>query len=105
MAAQMKVSDYDRPVVPVAQPVSAAAVTPVAPDGNVRLPPAGCPPGGVFKNVEYVGPITFLMFFLCGPQSLCCPCDEKEMYIAPDGKHYSLNGTVDEKYGPCNAGC
>ena len=97
MAAQMKVSDVAQPVVPV-------AVTPVAPDGNVRLPPPGCPPGGVFKNVEYVGPITCCITFwclesMCSP--LCCPCDTKEMYIAPDGTHYSLTGTVDEKFGPC----
>ena len=125
MAAQMKVSDDAQPVVPVAQPVSAVAVTPVAPDGNVRLaqpvsavavtpvapdgnvrlPPPGCPPGGVFEDVPYVGPITCCITFwlgelaMCSP--LCCPCDTKEMYIAPDGTHYSLTGTVDEKYGPC----
>ena len=105
MAAQMKVSDDAQPVVPVAQPVSAVAVLPVAPGGNVRLPPPGCPPGGVFKNVPYVGDTTwcialcFLEVALCTP--LLCPCDTKEMYIAPDGTHYSLNGTVDEKYGPC----
>jgi len=105
MAAQMKVSDDAQPVVPVAQPVSAVAVLPVAPGGNVRLPPPGCPPGGVFKNVPYVGDTTwcialcFLEVTLCTP--LLCPCDTKEMYIAPDGTHYSPTGTLDEKYGPC----
>lgn len=107
MAAQMKVSDDAQPVVPVAQPVSADAVTPVALVGNDRLPPPGCPPGGVFENVSYVGPITCIITFLLGElffgfcSPLCCPCDTKEMYIAPDGTHYSITGSVDKKYGPC----
>ena len=107
MAAQMKVNDDAQPVVPVAQPVSADAVTPVALVGNDRLPPPGCPPGGVFENVSYVGPITCIITFLLGElffgfcSPLCCPCDTKEMYIAPDGTHYSITGSVDKKYGPC----
>ena len=68
---------------------------------SVRPPPPGCPPGGTYANVKFVGPVSWLVCICIGVCGLICPCDTKEHYIAPDGVHYTVNGTRDDVYGPC----
>ena len=97
--------------IPVVQGTEVEAVKPVVamPASQPRTPPPGAPPGGEYRMVPYVGPSTWLAviavavcFGVCAPLPCCCPCDTKELYVAPDGTHYTANGTIDTVYGPCN---
>ena len=80
--------------------------------------PVGCPPGGQYLMVKYMGPATqqaqsshstfcCILGILCG-NPICCLCaacpppdlkDEKEVYQV-GGTYYTLNGTVDTNVGP-----
>jgi len=59
----------------------------------------GLPPGGCFQNENYVGGNTKVIagvcFFCIGPFALLilqCPMDEREVYFAPDGRRFAVNG-------------
>ena len=121
------------PVAPVPQEIRAEdnpELGTVAPGmmGNQRPPPPGCPPGGQYLMVKYVGPATQQAqqnhgifcciagtLFIIGPGIICCILaafppqdlkDEKEVYQV-GGRYYSQNGTVDTNVGhqPRREGC
>ena len=106
-----------QPMMPAQQPGMVQPVQPMMPGQFMpRLPPPGCPPGGEYKIVLFVGPqteqtanclaLTGCLFmgafgagFLCcilGECARCDPKDEKEVY-ALGGQYYTLNGTIDTK--------
>ena len=96
--------------------------------GNQRPPPPGCPPGGQYLMVKYVGPATqqaqqshgimcciLGTLFIIGPGIICCILaafppqdlkDEKEVYQV-GGTYFTPNGTVDTNVGhqPRREGC
>ena len=47
-------------------------------------------PGGVWKVERYCGCVSCMIFFLF-PCVCCCPCDEKRIYIAPDGHRWVVH--------------
>ena len=54
--------------------------------------PPGAPPGGHLVVEKYCGLMTtlFTVFLcVCAP---ACPCDEREVYVAPDGSRWTPNG-------------
>ena len=56
--------------------------------------PYGAPPGGTWVREPYCGPITLLIgicFFL---PSCFCPCDQRNVYIAPNGYKYNEHGGI-----------
>mmetsp|Transcript_47843 Transcript_47843/g.113685 ORF Transcript_47843/g.113685 Transcript_47843/m.113685 type:complete len:142 (+) Transcript_47843:187-612(+) len=60
--------------------------------------PPGLPPGCVPVHEAYCGPLTVVLglficvCFGCGCFVVCCPCDERTVYVAPDGRRYLSNG-------------
>jgi len=100
------------PAVPTAQvvpsnvPVVATAV--VMPgrtlDGNreplMRNAPRGgpiingmqAPADGVWTTEQYVGGATFCLGILISPLVVFCPCDTREVYVAPNGRRYPTRG-------------
>ena len=87
------------PVQPMAAVPAGFGAPPAQPGG--RPAPPGAPPGGYWQQVEYVGVVTWIVSLLVVPVC-CCPCDNKELYFAPDGTHYNAYGAKDEMFGPCN---
>mmetsp|Transcript_4229 Transcript_4229/g.10917 ORF Transcript_4229/g.10917 Transcript_4229/m.10917 type:complete len:176 (+) Transcript_4229:68-595(+) len=65
------------------QPMQPATVTSNA--------PPGAPPGGNRIVEKYCGMITILVGLFIVPCVCCCPCDERHVYIAPDGSRYDAN--------------
>ena len=90
--------------------------------GNQRPPPPGCPPGGQYLMVKYMGPATqqaqsshstfccilgMIFIWGFGAGIICCiaaACppedlkDDKEVYQV-GGTYYTPNGTVDTNVG------
>ena len=65
---------------------------------GARPPPHGLPEGGQWVNRSYVGNATLMWlvlgcfcFGIFGPLALCCPCDERKVYLI-DGKVYTADG-------------
>mmetsp|Transcript_25207 Transcript_25207/g.80586 ORF Transcript_25207/g.80586 Transcript_25207/m.80586 type:complete len:94 (+) Transcript_25207:38-319(+) len=82
--------------IPVATAAPVVAVAPVA----GRPAPPGAPPGGHYAMKPYCGVVTILITaFICVCAGFC-PCDSKEVYIAPNGQAYTPEGTM-TKFGPC----
>jgi len=68
--------------------------------GARRLPP-GVPPGSHFAHEMYVGGTTTAFAvggcLCCGPLACCilaCPIDERDVYIAPDGRKFTAAGAL-----------
>jgi len=100
------------PAVPTAQavpsnvPVVATAVVMSGPalDGNreplMRNAPRGgpiingmqAPADGVWTTEQYVGGATFCLGILISPLVVFCPCDTREVYVAPNGRRYPTRG-------------
>ena len=64
-------------------------------------PPYGCPPGGVWVSQPYCGDTTMIALILTAiffPYAVCCvpccKCDQRNIYIAPDGTQYLHTGNV-----------
>ena len=85
------------PVQPMAAvPMAATPVVQVAsagPVGGVNAPP-GVPPGGYYKMEKYCGPVTWCIGCFVFACVCCCPCDDREVYIAPNGAKYTRNGAA-----------
>ena len=95
------------PVVQTVATPSAVTGTPVMTNAPVpmemgRAPPPGCPDGGVYRRVAYVGPVTCIVSCCCGCPLCCIPMDQKELYFTQDGRSYGMSGNPDTMYGPCN---
>ena len=59
--------------------------------------PPGAPPGGAYRQVKFCGAMTCmvavcLVIFSLPPLVCCCPCDQKTVYVAPDGSLWSPEG-------------
>lgn len=72
--------------------VPTATAVPVGSSG-ADIPPPGAPGGGKWGTVKYVGSTTSsfalvgcLCFGIPGLCILCCPMDEKDAYLAPNGQ-------------------
>mmetsp|Transcript_48537 Transcript_48537/g.89400 ORF Transcript_48537/g.89400 Transcript_48537/m.89400 type:complete len:137 (-) Transcript_48537:66-476(-) len=67
--------------------------------GHVGALPPRVPPGCVPVQEPYCGPVTAAMGLLicfcfgCGCIVVCCPCDERTIYVAPDGSRYFSDGS------------
>ena len=58
-----------------------------------QQPPPGAPPGGVWRQMNYCGPITWLIgifFFWC---IVCCPVDTRLEYVV-GGVRYGPAGEI-----------
>ena len=75
----------------VVQPPAAVAGTVVAQPGS-GVPP-GCAPGGHWTTDKYCGVFSWLLGVLCCWCVVCCPCDSRQVYNAPDGKKVLASGT------------
>eukprot|EP00658_Telonema_sp_P-2_P082591 TRINITY_DN8761_c0_g1_i3.p1 TRINITY_DN8761_c0_g1~~TRINITY_DN8761_c0_g1_i3.p1 ORF type:complete len:385 (+),score=64.85 TRINITY_DN8761_c0_g1_i3:14-1168(+) len=54
-------------------------------------PPPGCPPGGIWKATRYCGPITWCIACFACWCIVCCPVDERNVYIV-NGQVYDSDG-------------
>ena len=64
----------------------------LAPPNNGVNVPAGAPPGGQYKIEKYMGPLSWCICCFACCCVICCPCDEREIYLAPNGRKYTRNG-------------
>merc|ERR1740139_591681 len=82
-----------------APPVQAPQMQAMAMSGPPGVPP-GAPPGGQMVHEKYPGQITWIsagvccVCTCCGCLALACPCDERDVYVAPNGKKYTLTGAM-----------
>merc|ERR1712021_153417 len=62
--------------------------------------PPGAPPGGQRVHEKYMGTNSWIIagvvcfFTCCGCVVMACPCDERDVYIAPNGQKYTTNGAL-----------
>ena len=56
--------------------------------------PPGAPPGGHWIMDKYCGVVTTLLAIFVCCCVCCCPCDEREVYVSPDGRKFSRNGAL-----------
>ena len=57
-------------------------------------PPPGAPPGGVWMNDNYCGPVTICIAILICFPTCCCPCDTRTVYLAPNGQKFNEQGMI-----------
>ena len=63
-------------------------------------PPPGAPAGGHMVHEKYMGTVTMVaggavcLLTCCGCLVLLCPCDERDVYVAPNGQKYNLQGAI-----------
>mmetsp|Transcript_5173 Transcript_5173/g.11247 ORF Transcript_5173/g.11247 Transcript_5173/m.11247 type:complete len:80 (+) Transcript_5173:71-310(+) len=76
-----------------------------------RAPPAGAPAGGSFTNEKYLGQssiitiiILALIFWPALFGVLCCPCDQREVYLVGGQKYNAQSGALITP-GPCGCNC
>lgn len=107
-ATHEKYSNEPTVISPKAEPVFSPPQTSVAttrvyhippPAPSGPPPPPGAPPGGVWGRNNYIGEKTaactlFVVLFVCLPGLLllCCPFDERDAYLAPNGVIYDASG-------------
>jgi hypothetical protein len=53
--------------------------------------PYGAPPGGHYESEQYCGVVTILIGIFLFPCVCCCPCDSRQVYVAPDGRRFMTN--------------
>ena len=58
---------------------------------SVQNPPRGAPEGGIWRVESFWGCTSLMICLLCVP-TLCCPCDERRVYIDPNGKKWIMPG-------------
>ena len=63
-----------------------------APQPGSGVPP-GCAPGGHWTTDKYCGVFSWILGVLCCWCVVCCPCDSRQVYNAPDGKKVLASGT------------
>ena len=54
---------------------------------------AACAPGGHWTTDKYCGVFSWILGVLCCWCVVCCPCDSRQVYNAPDGKKVLASGT------------
>merc|ERR1719362_115759 len=86
--------------VQVPQGVIAGDTMSVQVPGAAALPmtmcavPPGAPPGGQWIPDQYCGILTILIAIFLVPCVCCCPCDTRQVYLAPTGTKYLPDGRV-----------
>ena len=100
----VKACVVETPAVDVAQ----ATVT--STDPNV---PFGAAPGGIWRTEQYSGMVTLIIFvvliliggllFCWAP--FCCPCDSRQVYVAPNGQKHTRSGAVVPSSECCGHPC
>jgi len=74
--------------------------------------PPGAAPGGTWTAESYSGQVTLIIFIvlilvfwpaLCAP--FCCPCDSRNVYVAPNGVKYVASGQVVPINDCCGSPC
>mmetsp|Transcript_10505 Transcript_10505/g.22338 ORF Transcript_10505/g.22338 Transcript_10505/m.22338 type:complete len:111 (+) Transcript_10505:663-995(+) len=97
------------PAVATAVPQPAQA-TPMPQAGVVAHCPPGAPPGGTYTTESYIGMSTLITILilaiifwpaLFGP--LCCPCDQRQVYIV-NGQKFDTAGRMILP-GACGCNC
>jgi len=69
---------------------------------ETSMVPPGAPSGGWMVRESYCGPNSWMIacvMIICnmGPAALfipCCPCDQRDTYVAPDGRKFLPDGRV-----------
>ena len=56
--------------------------------GGERFVPPGMAPGGHWEKENYCGPISIVIGFCVCWCIVCCPVDERDVYVAPDGQRH-----------------
>ena len=74
----------------VVQPAAVAGTVVTQPGSGV---PPGCAPGGHWTTDKYCGIFSWILGVLCCWCVVCCPCDSRQVYNAPDGKKVLASGT------------
>ena len=102
--AAMAMAMPTQPVAAVAMQPMQTAVPVLAPQAMQmgRANPPGTEPGGTFKYVGYCGPATCLIAVCICPCVCLVPIDQKEVYVAPDGKGYWADTGSEAHYGCCH---
>merc|ERR1712151_1389452 len=81
--------------MPSAPPVTAPGMQAMSASG-----PPGAPPGGRMIHEKYMGSISWVsagvvcFFTCCGCLVFACPCDERDVYVAPNGQKYTSTGAL-----------
>lgn len=68
---------------------------------DTNVPPVGAAPGGVWRTEQYSGMVTMIIFIVllfvgalfCWTP-FCCPCDSRQVYVAPNGQKYTRSGAM-----------
>jgi hypothetical protein len=56
--------------------------------------PPGAPPGGHWAKQKHCGPLSICLGILCWCSLCCGPHDEREVYVAPNGVQYAVDGML-----------
>ena len=93
-ATMQAIKDAPRPVeIAFCKAGQAQPVVMAQPVGAIGMaPPLGAPPGGMWVQDSYCGPVTFLIGFFVFCFVCCCPCDKRLVYQAPSGEKYNKDG-------------
>jgi hypothetical protein len=90
--------------LPMVHPTTGAGVLAPASSspgaGTPEVPP-GAPPGGMWLDANYVGPVTMFVYCCCFWPIILCPIDKKLVYNSPDGKKFNPSG---KEFDPCCGG-
>eukprot|EP00449_Zooxanthella_nutricula_P007020 CAMPEP_0198504468 /NCGR_PEP_ID=MMETSP1462-20131121/10514_1 /TAXON_ID=1333877 /ORGANISM="Brandtodinium nutriculum, Strain RCC3387" /LENGTH=144 /DNA_ID=CAMNT_0044233639 /DNA_START=1 /DNA_END=435 /DNA_ORIENTATION=- len=95
---------YGQPVAapaPVVMPVVQPGLVQPAARNVIAVTPQCLPPGSILVREKYCGPVTHAVaiggFFFVTCLSCCiyaCPIDERDVYLAPDGRKYDALGAL-----------
>ena len=90
--------------------VDVAPATVTSTDPNM---PFGAAPGGIWRTEQYSGMVTLIIFvvliliggllFCWAP--FCCPCDSRQVYVAPNGQKHTRSGAVVPSSECCGHPC
>ena len=76
-------------IAPQYRPMQPQTLVMQSPYNNI---PPGVPAGGCYRMENYCGPITWIIGCFVCCCVCCCPCDQREVYVTPNGQKYSRNG-------------
>mmetsp|Transcript_50915 Transcript_50915/g.154872 ORF Transcript_50915/g.154872 Transcript_50915/m.154872 type:complete len:133 (-) Transcript_50915:39-437(-) len=86
---------------PVVMPVVQPGLVQPAARNVIAVTPQCLPPGSILVREKYCGPVTHAVaiggFFFVTCLSCCiyaCPIDERDVYLAPDGRRFDVLGAI-----------
>ena len=74
------------------EPLLASVTVPHQSMAPVLVNGTQAPGGGTWTQEPYVGGVTFFLALFLSPFALCCPCDTRMVYIAPNGQRFPSRG-------------